>query len=290
MRHALRKFIVAGALAAGLMLCPAQSDAQEVPAASNSSADDVSAQSLDAKIAEINAEVKNRVEKQLAALPEIDEKDPGAVQLLSTRGDLRMFLGKFEDAERDFQQMVTLKPDLDAGHWRLGIANYFAGHPDRGAAQFEKYHSFDSVDRENGIWRYFCHYKSEGRDAAKKQLLRYEKDDRPPFREVYQLFEGTMTPEDVLRACKGKDGDGKDSLRFYSYLYVGLNASLEKRPGEAIRHLQLATLNPWPQKAGFGPEWMWHVGRLELNRLVAEQSPEKASAKESGSTEPAMPR
>jgi lipoprotein NlpI len=287
---ASRKFICASALATGVMFCSADSGAQEVSAASTRLGDDAEPKSIQAKIAEINAEVKKRTEQQLAALPEIDGKDSGSVQLLSTRGDLLMFLGKFQEAERDFQQMVTLKPDLDAGHWRLGIANFFAGHPDRGAAQFEKYHSFDSVDRENGIWRYFCHYKSEGRDAAKKQLLRYEKDDRPPFREVYQLFEGTMTPEDVLRACEGEDGDGKDSLRFYSYLYVGLNASLEKRPSEAIRNLQLATLNPWPQKAGFGPEWMWHVGRLELNRLVEEQSAEKAPAKEAGSTEPVKPK
>ncbi|MFO0975340.1 MAG: hypothetical protein U0996_03030 [Planctomycetaceae bacterium] len=225
--------------------------------------------SIRKKIAEINDEVTRSLEKQLASLPKIDEKDPDSVQLLSSRGDLLMFLARFEEAEHDFQQMVVLKPSLDAGHWRLGIANYFAGHPDRGAAQFEKYHSFDSVDRENGIWRYFCHFKSEGREAAQKQLLRYDKDDRPPFREVYQLFQGTLSSADVLKACEGKEGDGRESLRFYSHLYVGLNASLEKRSAEAMQNLQLATLNSWPRKAGFGPDWMWHVGRLELNRLTA---------------------
>lgn len=257
----------------GLVLVqPSPAQDAAAPAKSEPSDNKSTDESVQKRIADINAEVAKSVEQQLASLPVIDEKDPDSVQLLSNRGDLRMFLARFEEAEHDFSQMVVLKPSLDAGHWRLGIANYFAGHPDRGAAQFEKYHSFDSVDRENGIWRYFCHFKSEGREAAQKQLLRYDKDDRPPFREVYQLFQGTMTPADVLKVCEGKDGDGKDSLRFYSHLYVGLNASLENRSGEAIRNLQLATLNPWPRKAGFGPEWMWHVGRLELNRLSTQQN------------------
>ncbi|MBL8809250.1 MAG: hypothetical protein JNM43_03650 [Planctomycetaceae bacterium] len=265
------RMIVSCCLIAVLMH-PAVAQDATAPAKFEPSENKSNDESVEKRIAAINAEVTKSVEQQLASLPEIDEKDPESVQLLSSRGDLLMFLARFEEAEHDFQQMAVLKPSLDAGHWRLGIANYFAGHPDRGAAQFEKYHSFDSVDRENGIWRYFCHFKSEGREAAQKQLLRYDKDDRPPFREVYQLFQGTMTPADVLKACEGKDGDGKDSLRFYSHLYVGLNASLENQPAEAIRHLQLATLNPWPRKAGFGPEWMWHVGRLELNGLTTRQN------------------
>ncbi len=106
----------------------------------------------------------------------------------------------FEKAESDYLEMVTLKPELDASHWRLGIAMFFANHPEQAAEQFDKYNSFDNVDRENGIWRYLSHYRAFGKEEARRQLLRYEKDDRPPFKEVYRLFDGSLTAEEVLKS------------------------------------------------------------------------------------------
>ncbi|MGB0740333.1 MAG: hypothetical protein ACPGXX_09700, partial [Planctomycetaceae bacterium] len=54
--------------------------------------------------------------------------------------------------------------------------------------------------------------------------------------------------------------------QFYSALYVGLNASLHGDRDLAIESLTTATLSKWPQRAGYGPSYMWHVGRLELIR------------------------
>jgi len=171
--------------------------------------------------------------------------------------------------ERDHHRVGHDLGDRDVGRQPV------ADHAQAGADQFEKYHSFDSVDRENGIWRYFCHHRAEGREKARQQLLRYEKDDRPPFREVYQLFQGSLTAEAVMAAAQAGTESTRPQRQFNSYLYVGLNASLEGDRRLAETALAKAVLNDWGRRAGYGPNYMWHVGRLELNRL---QNPKPAAA------------
>ena len=43
----------------------------------------------------------------------------------STRGDARLFLGKFSDARDDYEKMVQINPTLNVSHWRLGIAYFY---------------------------------------------------------------------------------------------------------------------------------------------------------------------
>ena len=225
-------------------------------------------EAADAEILAMNKELTAELEGQLKALPAIVDTDADAVGKYSRRGDLHMFLGKFAEAEADYKKMSALKPDLDASHWRLGIAMYFAQHPEDAAAQFDRYHSFDNVDRENGIWRYLSHRAAFGKEKAREQLLKYEKDDRPPFREVYQLFEGTMTADQVLQSISPDlPESSRRSRLFYAHLYVGLNDAVEDKPEAALKALREAVKNEWPREAGFGPDYMWHVGRLEYLRL-----------------------
>ena len=222
----------------------------------------------DAEILAMNKELTTELEGKLKALPAILDADADAVGKYSRRGDLQMFLGKFAEAEADYKKMSVLKPDLDASHWRLGIAMYFAQHPEDAAAQFDRYHSFDNIDRENGIWRYLSHRAAFGKEKAREQLLKYEKDDRPPFREVYQLFEGTMTADQVLQSIlPDLPESSRQSRFFYAQLYVGLNEAVENNPEAALKALREAVKNDWPREAGFGPDYMWHVGRLEYLRL-----------------------
>lgn len=265
-----RGILLSAAMTASLVIqaccCLAEEStkaADPVPAAAPAVSTD------DSKIDELNAGLTSALEAQLRELPEIKGEDREAVNSYSTRGDLQMFLGRFAEAEADYQKMVVLQPELDTSHWRLGIARYFAGHPKEAAGQFDRYHSFDNVDRENGIWRYLSHRAAFGKEKAKEQLLKYEKDDRPPFREVYQLFEGTMTPEAVLKSIPANlPESARESRLFYAKLYIGLNAAAEGENTQARQALKEATLNPWPREAGFGPNYMWHVGRLQYLKLT----------------------
>lgn len=222
----------------------------------------------DLQVQTLNTELRKSLARQLEENDTIDPAGPDAVKQYSTRGDLHLFLGEFAKAEADYLEMVKLEPDLDASHWRLGIAMFFSDHPKEAAGQFDKYNSFDNVDRENGIWRYLSHYRAFGKDEARRQLLRYEKDDRPPFKEVYRLFDGGMTADEVLRAIPRElPIPSRDSRLFYSHLYIGLNQAVEGKADHAMISLRKATLNSWPRKAGFGPDYMWQVGRLQYLEL-----------------------
>ncbi len=151
-------------------------------------------------IQELQSKVVNDMQSKLKALQSISDSDPQAETKYSSRGDAQMFLGEFSQAVSDYEAMVRVEPATDPSHWRLGIAYFFAGKYEQAAGQFDKYHSFDNVDRENGIWRFLSHYRASGAEKARQELLKYEKDDRPPFPEVYRLFDGSLTPEQVLAA------------------------------------------------------------------------------------------
>ena len=200
--------------------------------------------------------------------------DSRNVQLYSARGDAQFFLGQFKQAVADYDKMVELDSSWNTKHWRRGIAYFYAGDSKKAAHQFEVYHTFDDVDRENGIWRFLSQTKAHGIEKARRGLLKYQKDDREPFPAVYRLFAGETTPDKILKqiqAAKISDTDRQIRL-FYAHLYIGLNHAVENRPKESAQHLKQATANKWAPRASYGPKFMWHVGRLHYDRLAKSEA------------------
>jgi lipoprotein NlpI len=72
-------------------------------------------------------------------------------------------------------------------------------------------------DVENAAWHFLCVARAESPAKAKAALLPVGPDARAPMREVYQMFRGTLTPEQVISAA-GSQPDGQ----FYAHLYLGL--------------------------------------------------------------------
>lgn len=197
------------------------------------------------------------------------EKNPKLIGAYSRRGDARFMRAEFKEAVEDYEKMVELDPSLDTGHWRRGIAYFYAGLYPKAAHQFEIYNSFDNIDRENGIWRYFSQHKALGKEKAREGLLKYEKDDREPFPDVYQIFSGKKTIDQVWAKIKEAqvDEEEREKRLFYAHLYGGLDAAIEGNKDIARRHLRSAVENKWAPKSGFGPNYMWHVGRLHYDQL-----------------------
>lgn len=224
--------------------------------------------SISAKLA---PDLQARVTRLSAAIGESSQQ----IGLYSQRADAYFFLGKFDEALRDYDRMVELDPEVDAGHWRRGIALFYAGRYREAAAQFERYHSFDNVDRENGIWRYLSQVKAYGRDKAREGLLKYEKDDREPFPSVYELFAGRTTPDAILAKITAEKMSNaeREKRLFYAQLYIGLNEAIEDRPEPALRHLTQSVHNTWGPTAGYGPHYMWQVGRLHALQLSQPPRP-----------------
>lgn len=217
--------------------------------------------------------LRDRFQKMLKSTPApaAGDDDRSAIAAHSRRGDALFFSGQYKQAVGEYQAMVKRQPALDESHWRLGIALFFAEQPKQGAEQFDKYRSFDDVDRENGIWRFLCHHRAFGAQKAAKELLKYDKDDREPFPVVYRLFDGSITPEQALKQIpESLPAAERDKRLFYTELYIGLLKTVQKDKSAARKALKNATSRRWPRNAGFGPNYMWHVGRLQYELLLAK--------------------
>lgn len=192
----------------------------------------------------------------------------------SKRGDLYFFRGEFSKSVRDYERMSELDPSLDASHWRLGIAYFYADQPEMSAKQFDKFFVTDDVDREAGLWKYIAQAPTLGADKARDGLLKYKKDDREPMPTIYRLFEEELSPAELLKSVDAKLPENvREQRLFYIELYLGLWHDAHKRPREALSHFRAATANRWGRSASYGPNYMWHVGRLHYEKLVAKQKP-----------------
>lgn len=223
---------------------------------------------------------RQQLEESVASLTKKLERSPDDDELYSRRGDALFFLGRFKEAVADYDSMVELQPGLDASHWRRGIAYFYAGRYADAAAQFERYHSFDDVDRENGIWRYLSQATDKGRDEAQQELLRYEKDDREPFADVYKLFAGQITPDQILANISAANIDDRERQKreFYAHLYIGLHLAVLKEHEQALQHLEKAAANTWGPTAGYGPHYMWRVAKLHAAQLKDQLTPKQSQA------------
>ncbi len=166
--------------------------------------------------------------------------------------------------------MVELRPSVEASHWRRGIAYFYTERFKDAIKQWDLYSTFDDVDRENGIWRFLSQTKAHDLKTAREGLLKYKKDDREPFPDVYAMFAGKLTGDEVLARIElaKLPAPERDKRLFYAQLYVGLLDAVENRREPAIKQLREATSNSWGRDAGYGPNFMWHVGRLHHDLLT----------------------
>ena len=224
--------------------------------------------------AETRARMQKRFDKTIARTTDLIEKDPKNVSHYSRRGDAYFFSGRFQEAVGDYEKVVELNPEREALHWQRGIAYFYTGQYKKAAHQFKIYHTVDDVDRENGIWRFFSQAKAYGLKKAREGLFKYKKDDREPFPSVYQIFAGKITPQKILDSINTAqlDASQREKRLFYAQLYIGLHYGIENNSKLAAKHLREAVANKWGPTGGYGPSYMWHVGRLHYDLLTAEKS------------------
>ena len=209
------------------------------------------------------------------------KQSPKEISSYSSRGDARLFLADFKGARADYEKMIELNPKLDISHWRLGIAYFYLKEYDKAARQFRIYHQYDQVDRENGIWRFMSQYKASGLAVARKGLLKYEKDDRPPYPWLYAMFAGKLEPEEVFSQIDeaGFSERYKTRVLFHAYLYVGIYLELtEDAPGKALPYLRKAASNEYGRSTG---TYMWQVARIH-HQLSKDEGDRKAETKPPG--------
>jgi|ETNmetMinimDraft_22_1059887.scaffolds.fasta_scaffold00140_2 lipoprotein NlpI len=179
---------------------------------------------------------------ELGALDRAIETSPDIPSLYQERGVLRFFAGRFEEAIDDFDKVIELIPSQEAYHWQRGIAHYYAGRYADGVAQFELHQTVNSQDVENAVWHFLCKAKVDGLEEARNNLIPIRRDTRVPMAQVWDLFAGEGTVEDVLQAANriGPSGQASRQSQCYAHLYLGLYFEISDDGQAAAKHMKLA--------------------------------------------------
>jgi lipoprotein NlpI len=125
--------------------------------------------------------------------------------------------GRIAQSVEGFDRLAKLIPDEAPQLWQRGIALYYAGRYKDCRAQFELHRTVNPNDVENAAWHFLCVARAESPAKARAALLPVGPDSRAPMTQIYQMFRGSLTPEQVLAAA------GAEPLaQFYAHLYTGL--------------------------------------------------------------------
>lgn len=193
-----------------------------------------------------------------------------AAEIHDRRGSAHFLAGEIDASIADFDKAIELDPGRLAGHWKRGISYYYAGRFAEGRRQFEAYQTVDANDVENAVWCYICRAKEESLVAAAKQLLPIQRDRRVPLMEIYRLFAGQGTADDVLavaRAGSPSEQELRERL-FFAQLYLGLWHEVRGRSAESLAAMREAATHA--SDSGY----MWDVPRVHLQLRSSEKAPE----------------
>jgi lipoprotein NlpI len=166
--------------------------------------------------------------------------------------------GRIDQSVSAFDQLVAAVPRAMPQLWQRGIALYYVGRYDDCRKQFEAHRTVNPDDVENAAWHFLCVARGESPAQARAALLPVGRDVRVPMREVYELYKGTMTPEQVLRAA-GSDPGGQ----FYANLYVGLYSEATGDASRGRVQLEAAASDRFQWVGGY----MHIVARVHVARL-----------------------
>lgn len=145
-----------------------------------------------------------------------------------------------------FDRVAKQAPDTAPELWQRGIALYYVGRYGDCRAQFESHRRVNPNDVENPAWHFLCVARAETPARARAALLPVGPDQRSPMREVYQMFQGTLTPARVLEAA----GDSL-SAQFFAELYVGLYYEATGDQRRALEHLKASASDRFARAGGY---------------------------------------
>ena len=158
------------------------------------------------------------------------------------RGSEHFKMAHIRESVADFDKAVQLDPAQAPYNWQRGISLYYAGRYEDGRKQFDSHQTVNGNDVENAVWRYLCMARTVGVNAARAGILPIERDTRVPMMQIYALYKGMATVDDVLAAAKaGNPGPEVLNQRlFYAHLYIGLYYEAASNEKDARANIKLA--------------------------------------------------
>ena len=159
--------------------------------------------------------------------------------------------GRLTDAAAGFDEVAALVPSVAPQLWQRGIALYYVGRFEDCRRMFESHRTVNPNDVENAAWHFLCVARSESPSAARMALLPVGPDGRAPMTEIYQMFEGSLTPAEVLTAGEGLMGGARDRAIFYAHMYVGLYYEAVGNEAGAREHILAASAAEYARSGGY---------------------------------------
>jgi lipoprotein NlpI len=191
----------------------------------------------------------------VAFSPVHQRQSPGAIM---DRAITDFRNGRITESVAGFDAVAEMVPEIAPELWQRGIALYYAKRYKDCRAQFESHRTVNPNDVENAVWHFLCVAREESPARAKAALLPVGPDPRAPMRQIYEMFRGSLTPDDVLKA-----GAGSPRSEFYAHLYVGL---YYEATGNAARARQELTAAAADRFAAAG-DYMHTVAKVHVSRL-----------------------
>ena len=212
--------------------------------------------------------MQRKSEEAIVEFSKVIELDPKASTSYRKRGEEFFKLGEIEKSVDDFNKYIALEPRGEPYLWQRGIALYYAGKFSEGRRQFELHQAVNPNDVENGVWQFICAARDKGFEKARENMLSISGDRRVPMTEIYELFRGKATVEDVWKATKKGEPlpVEMDDRRFYAYLYIGLYYEAKGDADKAYENIKAAATD-------FRAEhYMGDVARVHFKRLLAARA------------------
>jgi lipoprotein NlpI len=196
-----------------------------------------------------------------AAAPGLAQQTPAEIRAQATLDQaIRHFAaGRLPDSLNEFDGLLRIAPDLLPQLWQRGIALYYGKRYADCRQQFELHRTVNPDDVENAAWHFLCVARQESPERARALLLPVGPDPRAPMREVYEMFRGTRTPDQVMAAA----GKGA-SARFYAFLYTGLYYEAMGKIAESRKQMEQAAADQFADAGGY----MHMVARVHLGRFL----------------------
>ena len=180
---------------------------------------------------------------------------PPDPQELFDRAINNFFAANILEAAADFDTLIAHAPNLKPQLWQRGIVLYYAQRYDDCREQFESHRTVNPNDVENAVWHFLCVARSESPERARAALLPVGPDPRRPMQQIYGLFSGSQSADEVVAAARGRA-----SAEFYAHLYLGLYAEALGNEDKAIAHISRAAADRYERIAGY----MHAVARVHL--------------------------
>jgi lipoprotein NlpI len=199
----------------------------------------------------------------LALLPRGLGASGQSPQDLVDRAEEDFGAGRIAEAVADYDRLKILVPSSAPFLWERGIGLYELGKYEECAAQFASYYELNSTDVENAVWHFLCVARSSSFEAARSGIFKAGPDRRIMRPEIYELFRGNMTPNDVLATAATV---GPEAL-FYAHLYVALYSEVRGDAIGALSHMTSAASDEYRSIGGF----MNVVARVHLASLRSKR-------------------